>query len=398
MLSAADVHVALRLAELVGEADEAVRAGRGAGRARHRGSGTCSSIWRTIRETATRRVRRAGRPLGAAWPEPDGWLRARRGERARRRRRGRSAAGRPLRLLGSRLYLDRYWREERRVAGDLRALAADADGVSEPAARRGLDRLFPGDADRRQRDAAAAAVRRRFAVVAGGPGTGKTTTVARIVALLGEQARPRARRRRWSRSPRRPARPPRGCRRRCTRRRPAGRRATTIRELLLGLRASTLHRLLGWRPGSHSRFRHDRGNRLPHDVVIVDETSMVSLSLMARLVEAVRPDARLDPGRRPGPARLGRGRRRARRHRRSAATGGGRRLGDRRARARPPLRRRRSPARRGDPPRRRATATVAALRRWPGEVDVDRRSTSRPTRPGCRARRCATRGGRGGRR
>ena len=46
-------------------------------------------------------------------------------------------------------------------------------------------------------------------------------------------------------------------------------------------------------PGNHSRFRHDRDNRLPHDVVVVDETSMVSLSLMARLVEAVRPDARL---------------------------------------------------------------------------------------------------------
>jgi exodeoxyribonuclease V alpha subunit len=62
----------------------------------------------------------------------------------------------------------------------------------------------------------------------------------------------------------------------------------------------TLHRLLGRRPGSHSRFRHHRGNRLPHDVVIVDETSMVSLSLMARLAEAVRPEARLilvgDPG------------------------------------------------------------------------------------------------------
>ncbi|MDQ3627756.1 MAG: exodeoxyribonuclease V subunit alpha, partial [Actinomycetota bacterium] len=57
--------------------------------------------------------------------------------------------------------------------------------------------------------------------------------------------------------------------------------------------ASTLHRLLGRRPDSHSRFRHDRHNRLPHDVVIVDEPSMVSLSLMARLLEAVRPDARL---------------------------------------------------------------------------------------------------------
>src|SRR6195952_2321553 len=71
-------------------------------------------------------------------------------------------------------------------------------------------------------------------------------------------------------------------------------------EFLSSCQASTLHRLLGWRPDSYSRFRHHRGNRLPHDVVIVDETSMVSLSLMARLVEAVRPQSRLvlvgDPG------------------------------------------------------------------------------------------------------
>ena len=143
-------------------------------------------------------------------------------------------------------------------------------------------------------------MRRRFAVVAGGPGTGKTTTVARIVALLDEQARPPAPRRRSSRSRRRPARRRRGSRRRCTRRRRGSTSTDDVRDALLALDASTLHRLLGWRPGSHSRFRHDRGNRLPHDVVIVDETSMVSLSLMARLVEAVRPEARLvlvgDPG------------------------------------------------------------------------------------------------------
>ena len=130
---------------------------------------------------------------------------------------------------------------------------------------------------------------RRLAVVAGGPGTGKTTTVARIVALLDEQASPRAPRRRSSRSPRRPARPPRASQRRSTTRPTRLDVDAAIRARLLELEASTLHRLLGWRPGSHSRFRHDRGNRLPHDVVIVDETSMVSLSLMARLAEAVRP-------------------------------------------------------------------------------------------------------------
>jgi exodeoxyribonuclease V alpha subunit len=76
--------------------------------------------------------------------------------------------------------------------------------------------------------------------------------------------------------------------------------APAIREQLLALDAKTLHRLLGPRPDSDTRFRHDRANRLPHDVVIVDETSMVSLSMMARLVDALRPDARLvlvgDPG------------------------------------------------------------------------------------------------------
>lgn len=65
------------------------------------------------------------------------------------------------------------------------------------------------------------------------------------------------------------------------------------RDRLGELTASTLHRLLQPRPGSSSRFRHHRENRLPHDVVVVDETSMVSLTLMARLLEAVRPDSRL---------------------------------------------------------------------------------------------------------
>ena len=65
------------------------------------------------------------------------------------------------------------------------------------------------------------------------------------------------------------------------------------RQRVAGLTASTLHRLLGWRPDSSVRFKHHRSNRLPHDVIVVDETSMVSLTMMARLLEAVRPDARL---------------------------------------------------------------------------------------------------------
>jgi exodeoxyribonuclease V alpha subunit len=73
----------------------------------------------------------------------------------------------------------------------------------------------------------------------------------------------------------------------------AGRFTAEDRARLGRLQASTLHRLLGWRPGSSTRFKHHRANKLPHDVIVVDETSMVSLTLMARLIEAVRPDARL---------------------------------------------------------------------------------------------------------
>jgi exodeoxyribonuclease V alpha subunit len=136
-------------------------------------------------------------------------------------------------------------------------------------------------------------VRRGLAVVAGGPGTGKTTTVARIVALLAEQAAAAG-----TAPPLIALAAPTG--KAAARLEEAVHRQAAelpvdaaVREQLLATTASTLHRLLGWRPGSRSRFRHDRSSRLPHDVVIVDETSMVSLTLMARLLEAVRPDARL---------------------------------------------------------------------------------------------------------
>ena len=167
------------------------------------------------------------------------------------------------------------------------------DGVDLDVLRNGLDALFGGDEDPDlQRLAAASAVLRGVSVIAGGPGTGKTTTVARVLLLLDEQASAAGRR------------PP-----LIALAAPTGKAAARLdeavkeegnrltippqqRERLFELRGQTLHRLLGWSP-NHTRFRHHRLNRLAHDIVIVDETSMVSLSLMASLVEAVRPDGRL---------------------------------------------------------------------------------------------------------
>jgi exodeoxyribonuclease V alpha subunit len=198
---------------------------------------------------------------------------------------------RPLRLLGNSLYLDRYWREERQVAVDLARLR-DGRPTEVHFARLddGLGRLFGEEPEDSQSRAASAAVTHRLTVVAGGPGTGKTTTIGRITALLAEQAEPQ-----------RPM---------LALAAPTGKAAARLQEAIrdsadevtndkllrawIGeLEASTLHRLLGWTPGRHSRFRHSRGRHLPHDVVIVDEASMISLTLMARLVEAIRPDARL---------------------------------------------------------------------------------------------------------
>ncbi len=138
-------------------------------------------------------------------------------------------------------------------------------------------------------------------MIAGGPGTGKTTTVARVLALIAEQAEAGAQAERGAISRPLPQ---------IALAAPTGKAAARMAEAvhhearkldvdedvqawLLALDASTVHRLLGRRPGTSTRFRHDRNNQLPYEVVVVDETSMMSLPLMARLVEAVRQDARL---------------------------------------------------------------------------------------------------------
>src|SRR6201996_4263397 len=293
VVAAADVHVARWLARLGGESDEtvllavalAVRGPR---------LGHVHVDLASIRDTAAVDTEEPVDLSALPWPDVDEWVQRVAASELVAVGEAEDGDERPLRLVGTWLYLDRYWAEERGVADELLAMSeAVAPDVTADELAAGVARLFAGDPDRRQAMAAASAVLRRFTVVAGGPGTGKTTTVARVVALLCEQAV-----RSGGRMPLIALAAPTGkaaARLEEAVHAEAGRIdvADTIRHQLLALQGSTLHRLLGRRPGSNSRFRHDRNQRLAHDVVIVDETSMVSLSLMARLLEALRPQARL---------------------------------------------------------------------------------------------------------
>jgi exodeoxyribonuclease V alpha subunit len=270
VLEAGDVHVATRVSELVGETDETVRLAVAlAVRAVRRGS-VCVDLADV-----------ADLDPHLPWPEPAGWLE--------------SVGSSPLvtasavRVEQGLVYLDRYWREEAQVAGDLMARSGQpGPQVDRAALVAGAARIFPAGYDE-QGAAAQASALRWTTVLTGGPGTGKTTAVAGLLALLAEQAAEGS-------PPRVALTAPTG--KAAARLEEAVARATATlppedRARVGELRAATLHRLLGSRPDSRTRFRHHRGNRLPHDVVVVDETSMVSLTMMARLVEAVRPDARL---------------------------------------------------------------------------------------------------------
>jgi exodeoxyribonuclease V alpha subunit len=297
VLAPADVHVARRLGRLAKEADDlvllaaafAVRAPR---------LGHVRADLGSVRETAEEEIEEEVDLGVLPWPEPEAW-------RERVAASPLVAVGEtesavaPLRLVGSSLYLDRYWRDERAVAADLRARAAAVRTGGAPAGpevsslREAISRLFGSGDDAEQRWAVAVAALRGLAVIAGGPGTGKTTTVARLVGLLAEQSSAAG-----VEPPLVALAAPTG--KAANRMQEAVRAAAAelpvsepVRQQLLGLEASTVHRLL--RPYSYtsSRFRYHRRNRLPHGVVVVDETSMLSLWLMARLVEAVRDDARL---------------------------------------------------------------------------------------------------------
>jgi exodeoxyribonuclease V alpha subunit len=206
--------------------------------------------------------------------------------------------GKPLVFAADAIALRRYHDYEVRLARALRARGGAVEPqIDVPWLRERLATLFAQNTNAepdRQAIAAALAQMQRVLLLTGGPGTGKTTTVARVLALsVGAGMRD-------GRSLRVALAAPTG--------KAAARLSEALRESYAQLiaqgsidaalrdalpsAASTLHRLLGGRPES-VHFRHDAENPLLADLVVVDEASMVDLPLMCKLVEAVPPGAGL---------------------------------------------------------------------------------------------------------
>lgn len=287
VLGLADVHTAAVVARLCGEDDESVQLALALTVRALRTGSVCVDL-RTAPDEVFDEAEELLDTSDLPWPEPADWL-------------GHICAspavavgadapsGRPLRLSRDLLYLERYWQQEEVLRRELQVRHdAPPPPVDLARARAALRRLFgPADSPDRQRLAVAVSALTWVTVLVGGPGTGKTTTVARLLALLCDQP---------------------GGPLRVALAAPTGKAAARLEEAVrvaarqldpedtqrLGdLHATTVHRLLGWLPHTRSRFRHHAGNHLPYDLIVVDEMSMVSLTLMARLLEAVRPEARL---------------------------------------------------------------------------------------------------------
>ena len=187
ILTAADVHVAARLGRVGGETDEAVllAAALVVRSTRH---GSVVLDLATAEATTSPDVDESGEApvveVALDWPAVDDWV----ARCSASPLLGVPAGSGPLRISGTRLWLARYWDQEEQVAGELSARTADRpDDLDDAVLAAGLDRLFASAGEADQRAAAETCARSRVSVLAGGPGTGKTTTVSRLLALLEEQ-------------------------------------------------------------------------------------------------------------------------------------------------------------------------------------------------------------------
>ncbi|MGA1868918.1 MAG: exodeoxyribonuclease V subunit alpha [bacterium] len=192
-----------------------------------------------------------------------------------------------------RLYLYRYFEYEQMLATLVRdKIAGHPHTLDFNLLREGLARLFPKISSEEgpdwQKIAAFIALSRNFCIISGGPGTGKTHTIVKVMALLLEQAKDH--------------------KLRIALVTPTGKAAARLKEsiretkgslecaenvrAMIPEEVSTIHRILGTIPGS-SYFHYNEKNLLPYDVIIVDEASMVDLPLMAKLGQAIPPGGRL---------------------------------------------------------------------------------------------------------
>jgi len=197
----------------------------------------------------------------------------------------------PLRLIGDKLYFARYDEYETILANRLLALSEKDINLDKDKLQTLLDTFFPSEDTQIdwQKVACSVALQSAFCIITGGPGTGKTTTVTKLLAVLQSlyQSAPLT----------------------IKLVAPTGKAAARLTESISGAKnkitdiseelkalipekAQTIHRLLGVIPQSN-KFRHHKDNLLHLDLLIVDEASMVDLALMVKLIEALPKHARL---------------------------------------------------------------------------------------------------------
>ncbi len=192
----------------------------------------------------------------------------------------------PFVLYGQRLFLGRMFQLERDLAREIRRLSAPQHGVDE-SQRADLWAYFADAGSRDQQAAAALALVQNFTVISGGPGTGKTTTVAKLLALLCGERQPRIAL--AAPTGKAAARMSEALKQAVLR---IDRLPETTAAFLTSLEGQTVHRLLGLKPPQMLPEYHAH-HRLPLDILVIDEASMLDAYLLLQLLQALPSHCRL---------------------------------------------------------------------------------------------------------